>query len=243
MQDIVQGMWIGTELSIMEQLSIQSFLKNNHEYHLYVYGDVKNIPDGAVIRDANRILPASRIFTYQNGDGRGSYAGFANFFRYRLLRIEGGWWADTDVICLKPLRFDGNNVFASEWKDASQTSVIASSGTIKTTKESLFSIFCDEFCQRQDTQSLQWGITGPKLVQKAIDVLDLRANLQPPAVFSPVVYSNVRDIVSDAVDMDAKLANSFAIHLWQEMWRRNGIDKNAVYPKGCLYEKLKVKYL
>ena len=41
MKQIIQGLWIGSELSMMEQLSIASFLKNGHDYHLYVYGDVK----------------------------------------------------------------------------------------------------------------------------------------------------------------------------------------------------------
>src|SRR5258706_6206464 len=38
---IIQGLWIGPTLSQMEQLSIASFLANGHEYHLFVYDDVK----------------------------------------------------------------------------------------------------------------------------------------------------------------------------------------------------------
>lgn len=78
----IQGLWIGPELSVMEQLSISSFLLNGHDYHLYVYDDVKNIPFGAVVMDANEILASSRIFQYKRSP---SYAGFANSFRYKLL--------------------------------------------------------------------------------------------------------------------------------------------------------------
>jgi len=102
MNKIIQGLWIGPELSVMEQLSISSFLLNQHEYHLYVYDEPKNVPLGAVVRDANEILPASRIFQYKHFP---TYAGFANFFRYKLLLERGGWWADTDTICLKPFDF------------------------------------------------------------------------------------------------------------------------------------------
>ena len=42
---------------------------------------------------------ASDIFRYRDN---GSYAGFANFFRYELLRKRGGWWVDLDTICLRP---------------------------------------------------------------------------------------------------------------------------------------------
>jgi hypothetical protein len=84
---VIQGLWIGPELSVMEQLSITSFLRNGHEYHLYVYDEVKHIPDGTVIKKADDILPPSRIFKYKD---RPSYAGFANFFRYKLLLERGG---------------------------------------------------------------------------------------------------------------------------------------------------------
>ena len=66
----------------MEQLSISSFLHNGHDYHLYVYDDLKYIPAGTVVMDASEILPSSRIFQYKQ---RPSYAGFSNFFRYKLL--------------------------------------------------------------------------------------------------------------------------------------------------------------
>ena len=108
MNDFIQGLWVGNELSVMEQLSIASFLRNGHEYHLYVYEDVKNIPPGTTIKDGNEILPASRIFQYKQ---QASYAGFSNFFRYKLVLERGGWWVDTDTICLKPFDFDAEYVF------------------------------------------------------------------------------------------------------------------------------------
>jgi hypothetical protein len=89
MNRIVQGLWIGPELSVMEQLSIASFLRNGHEYHLYVYGEVKNIPMGTRVKDGDEeILPVSMIFQYRREK---SYSAFSNFFRYRLLLERGGW--------------------------------------------------------------------------------------------------------------------------------------------------------
>ena len=88
MNKIIQGLWIGPELSVMEQLSIASFLRNGHEYHLYVYDELSNVPRGTVIKDASEVLPPSQIFQYKQNQ---SYAGFANFFRYKLLLERGGW--------------------------------------------------------------------------------------------------------------------------------------------------------
>src|SRR3954451_20135313 len=125
MSEVIQGLWIGAELSIMEQLSIASFLENGHEYHLYVYDAVKNVPARAVLKDANEILPASRIFQYKH---QASYAGFANFFRYKLLLERGGWWVDTDVICLTPFDFAEEHVFATEMCRGEE---VVTSGIIK----------------------------------------------------------------------------------------------------------------
>jgi len=48
------------------------------------------------------------------------------------------------------------------------------------------------------------------------------------------------------LDANAKILGddaSYAIHLWNEMWRKVSQDKNARYHDGCLYEQLKSKYL
>ncbi|MCF8323269.1 MAG: hypothetical protein K9I26_09045, partial [Flavobacterium sp.] len=101
---IIQSLWIGDTLSLNEQLCITSFLFHGHEFHLYTYGTIKNVPDDTIIKDANRIIPSDKIFKYR----KGSYAGFADWFRYKLLFEKGGFWVDTDVICMKPFLFDSN---------------------------------------------------------------------------------------------------------------------------------------
>ena len=56
MSNIIQSLWIGKELSVMEQMCLSSFVKNGHEVHLYTYDNVKNIPEGVQIKDGNDIL-------------------------------------------------------------------------------------------------------------------------------------------------------------------------------------------
>src|ERR1700675_312106 len=111
MSDVIQSLWVGPRLSAMERLSITSFLKNGHSYILYVYGPVEGVPEGVELKDANEILPSAAIFTYPD---YATYSGFSNFFRYKLLLERGGWWVDTDIICLKPFIFDAEFVFSSE---------------------------------------------------------------------------------------------------------------------------------
>ncbi len=101
----IQQLWVGSELSYIERLSIRSFVAAGHPTHLYTYDPKINAPPGCVVRDAGEILPASMIFAHSEITGRskGSLAGFADLFRWKLLFERGGLWADCDVVCLEPL--------------------------------------------------------------------------------------------------------------------------------------------
>ena len=72
--DPIQMLWIGPRLSALERLSMASFLAHGHEVRLYTYGDVEGIPPGVTHHDGREIVPASQVFTYASGFGKGSYA-------------------------------------------------------------------------------------------------------------------------------------------------------------------------
>lgn len=231
---IIQGLWIGPQLSVMEELSISSFLQNGHEYHLYVYDTVKNIPAGTVVKDANEILPASKIFQYKQ---RPSYAGFANFFRYKLLLERGGWWADTDIVCLKPYDFPEDHVFATEIFRGVE---VVTAGNIKAPSGSQAMTSAWETCLTKDPELLVWGETGSKLMDKVVKEFSLEKYLMPYHVFCPLSYHEWRQVLEPHVQLDV---SSYAIHLWNEKWREAGQDKNARYADTCIYEQLKRRYL
>ncbi len=114
---IVHGLWIGGTLSKMELLTVHSFLRHGHEFHLWTYGDLETpLPKGVVLEDANEIIPQSRIMRKadtdpETGVGKGSVSPFSDLFRYKLLYEKGGWWVDMDVTCLRPFDFDTPYVF------------------------------------------------------------------------------------------------------------------------------------
>ena len=236
MNKIIQGLWIGSELSVMEQLSIASFLLNGHDYYLYVYNELKNIPAGTTVRDANEILPSSSIFQYREYP---TYAGFSNFFRYKLLLERGGWWADTDIICLKPFDFPDEHVFATEMCKGFE---VVSSGIIKAPKDSPVMAYAWGVCQTKNPADLAWGETGPKLMGEAVEEFSLEEYKKPPQVFCPLGYSDWRKVLEP--DVETLLDDSsHSIHLWNEMWRAARQDKNAEYDPNCLYERLKKRHL
>lgn len=236
MNNIIQGLWIGPALSVMEQLSVSSFLRNGHEYHLYVYDDVKNIPVGTLVRDASEILPSSRIFQYKQYP---SYAGFANSFRYKLLLERGGWWTDTDTICLKPFDFAEEHVFASE---ISKGLEVVTNGILKAPVGSEVMAFAWEVCQTKNPEDLVWGETGPRLMGEAVKKFALDRYKKPYHVFCPLAYTEWRRVLepNPKIVFDER---TYAIHLWNEMWRDAGQDKDMRYADNCLYEQLKNRYL
>jgi hypothetical protein len=235
MNATISSLWIGDSLSSMEQMCIRSFLRHGHTFRLYTYAPVQNIPPETEISDANQVLPESAIFRYANG----SFAGFANYFRYKMLLDNGGWWVDLDTICLKPFDFAGEHVFATEMHHG--TPVV----TNAMIKAPLGSAFCDyawRICQTKDPARLVWGETGPRLAGEAVALLGYSAFVVPPATFCPVDPDTWEEIFDPNGRTDFGPGN-YAVHLWNELWRREGLDKNASYPPGCLYERLKSIYL
>lgn len=232
----IQGLWVGSALSMMEQLSLASFLRHGHDYHLYVYEDVADIPEGVDVRDGNDILPASMIFRYKH---RKSYAGFSNYFRYKLLLENGGWWVDTDVVCIKPFTFDTACVFASE---GFKGRVLVSSGIIKVPPGSPVMTYAWQTCRSKNPQDLTWGEIGPRLMDEAVRKFALDLFIRPPNVFSPIPFK-AWGAVLDPTRIWAFDETTCAIHLWNEMWRQDGQDKNRPYHPDCLYEQLKRRYL
>jgi len=219
----------------MEQLCIRSFLANGHGFDLYTYGPVDGAPPGVELRDANEILHESRVFRYSSRD---SVAGFANYFRYKLLLERGGWWVDTDVICLKPFDFGHETVFASEMNGEH---VIRSSAAIRVPPGSEFARYAWGVCESRDPARIEWGETGPRLVTEAVDTLGLHKFVRSVATFCPIDYPDWEHVLRP--NGTAILPDTHAVHLWQEMWRLARRSRDAEYPRGCLYEDWKRRWL
>jgi Glycosyltransferase sugar-binding region containing DXD motif len=236
MADVIQGLWVGPRLSVMEQLCVSSFLRNGHPFHLYVYQETTGIPPGTVVLDGNRILPASRIFTYREHN---TYAGFANFFRYKLLLEKGGWFVDLDTICLRPFQFQTEYLFSSEGINGRQ---LVNLGAVKAPAGSRIMQYAWEACERMDPATLKWSQCGPTLLGEAIQRCSLHEYVKAWTVFCPVHFSVWRQLLDPSIRWKFG-DDTHAVHLWNELWRQSGQDKDASYPPDCLYEQLKRRYL
>lgn len=233
----MQSLWIGPELSMMEQVAIRSFLHHGHPFHLYVYDTVRNVPPGTVLQDASEILPPSAIFQDLRHK---SYGAFSDFFRFKLLWERGGWWTDTDFVCLRPLDFPAPYVFSSEIaRDGSDINC----GLIKAPAGSEILGRAWQRCQEWEApQEMKWGQCGPDLLAALVEEFSFQHWVMPFDVFCPIPPKRWADVLDPAIAWDLPQA-TYGIHLWNELWRRKNQDKNQRYPSGCLYEQLKRRYL
>lgn len=244
MAELIQGLWVGAELSLMEQLSITSFIKNGHRFHLYVYEDMKDVPRGATMIDGNSILPKEEIFELRHGSHTGSLTPFSNLFRFKLLLEKGGWWVDLDVVCLKPFDFGSSPYIITSEYDEPSGVIGPSSAVLKVPKGDDFIKACFKKVRSLCThlEVLHFGDTGYKLVREMVKRYNLEAFVKPPATFAPLGYWQYRTFI-EPQDLVPDLSNSYAIHLYNEMWRRERLDKNNTYSQKSLYGALIEKFL
>ncbi len=227
----IQGLWLGDRLSKLEQLSIRSFLKHGHTYHLYTYERCAGAPEGAILRDANEILPRSLLCQDRP---HGNEALLSDYFRFKLLLDRGGWWADLDVVCLRPFTFHADYVFASEMAAGGAH---PASCVIKAPAGAPWLHDAWERLRSLDPGKIQWGDAGPRLVALCVEARSLQEWVQPPNVFCPIDPPDWESVLRARAP--ALGDDTFAIHFWHELWRRAGRDKDARYPRTCLYEQLK----
>lgn len=241
----IQGLWIGT-LGMLERLSIKSFLANGHPYHLYAYEPLENLPEGVLLKDASEILPKEEIFQYQKGKAKGGYSGFANLFRYRLLQIKGGWWCDTDIICLKPFDFDDDIVLASErhwlWPNKICNNVM------RCPKGHPLAEGCYQDALRCDPKTMKFAANGEPVVTRNVRKLGLEKYIKPPEFFNPVDWYRSATLAETA-GRSTPLASSYAIHCYRETWRwrlkhqQSTNFRNQIFPQNTLLGDLQRKYL
>ncbi len=226
--DVVQSLWIG-KLSRLERVCMASFVEQGHPYHLYVYDEPQGVPAGVVLKDASKILDRPEIFRNQRGAGKGSFAAFSDLFRYKMLLENGGWWVDTDIFCLRRFEFVSPYVFGAEDKPVA-------SGVIKVPRDCELMRRCYAAARRIDGGTVLWN-EYVDLLMRGVSDLDLLRYVLDPVHFSPILWHEIPRYVRGKRVYVAS-PGSYAVHLYNEMWRRNKLDKERSYGPDSVLEIL-----
>jgi hypothetical protein len=260
---VLQSLWIGPRLTTLERMALRSWRAQGHAVHLYVYREPANLPAGVTLRDAAEVIPEREVFTQSRRAqrGAGGYSGFANWFRYELLHARGGWWVDTDVVCLRPLDFAGP--CCAGWQDDAwiNNAVIQAPAASALTgalvaiaREPHLGLPWDPGARRLRLRALQllrrrargdlaFGQTGPAALTAAVRHFGLERYVQPRACFFPIAWQEWSLPFEPGPTARERVRESHAVHLWNEMLRRKRVDKDAVFPPESLFEEWKARFL
>ena len=266
--DIAQFLWVEGSLSIMEQLCLNSFLRNGYEVHLYTYKPVGNIPDGVVTLPAVEILPDIDVFKSLDFAGRStSYTALADLFRLELLYQRGGWWFDMDMICLQhmlpPVPFTVASTWEGEFGECACNCAIwgpKGDSSIGELRHQAMRLALEK------RSMLRFGEIGIFLLQSLIKNYSLERHVAPWWEFCPYpwrlvhrlaqrnakefIVDRLRDVkhrVWQKVDPNFKAAyprsNSRTIHFHNEIWKASNLPKDEAYFPLSPVEVLKRRYL
>ena len=262
---VVQGLWVGGRLSALERLCIRSFCAHGHEFHLYHYDELRNVPqvDGLRVISGEEILPRTAIFRYRKNN---SLAGFGDRFRWELMRQKGGWHTDLDVVCMRPLdfaadvvmgyRFDGdiNSALMKFPRGHFMAEALANSCANMnkfvpwdTPKRKLKKIKRLVFF-RHDHKYMGWGEAGgPAGMTLVAKHFGLESSVLPERVLyseeRAIVLNFFNDSLHKARVLDMMLSGMYAIHVGNAWLAKAGIDKDGGFPEHSPFETLKRRYM
>lgn len=246
-------LWVYGNFSNLEKIAASSFIKHGYQLTLWTYGDISNAPAAVTIKSAAEVVPESMYFTLPNG----SCAPFSDLFRYAVLSKHGGMWVDTDVVAIQPLKnFSAQPFLVTEREPLNRFRklfghVLPLKNTIQINGNVIFNPLPTDgnivdlaytYCWRFPKQKIQWGELGPRLLSAIEGIYPHHGfTIMPPNFANPIDWWKCPDAL---LKPNAQLpAETTFLHVYNETWRRNNVDKNAVFPKHSIMARLADEYL
>lgn len=227
--------WAYGNFGRMETMCAKSFINNGYDLQVWTYGrETINIP-GANTRDAREILPESMVFLNRAG----SYAGFSDLFRYSVLCACGGLYVDTDVVALKPASALPSTYFVAT--ERRHEGGLALNGNVICNPRFKHGNLIDlarVYAERFPKSDITWSEIGPSLLTAIVQSYPLHGfEIHPPEFANYIDFWNCPHALLN--DEGISIPNSaHFLHLYNDMWRRAGIDKNAKFGDMTPYEQL-----
>ena len=245
----IASLWIGGDLSYLEQVCLKSFADHGHRTILYTYEGVSNAPEGVEVMDANLVFPSTNFVRHKES---GSPAVHADAFRYRMIQLQNVVWVDTDVLCVRPWDFDTQYIFGWEKKNSLVCNAVFGLPRFSETLTRL-NKFClneypippwlgekeqDELRSLADSgnpvhvSELKWGVWGPSAVTWFLKETGEIEHAQPVEAFYPVSYKFRRELLMAGPVVDKIITDGvYGIHLWnRRLSRRIVTNEGGIVP-------------
>lgn len=245
---LIAALWIGGDLSFLEQLCLKSFVDAGHHLRLYRYGPIGNAPAGVELADAAEILPQHDFLRHGRTE---SPALHSDLFRYRLLKqVPGVIWADTDAYCVKPFRTGTGYFFAWE----SGTGI--NGGVLGLPQDSpaldrLLEFTADHYAiplwyaepYREELRAakragnpvhagqMPWGVWGPHALTHFLTETGEARHALPRAALYPFAYEDRRLMLRPGFDPAPYVTGeTFSIHFYGRRMRARIRDRHDGIP-------------
>ena len=187
--------------------------------------------------DADEIMPYEIANSYARNFG---HAAAADLFRYALLFKKGGWYFDTDCLLIRRL----NPLFDREYVFGLQDAQVANDAVLKypPNDPSLNAMYQE--CIRFGAKKYRWGVVGrfarprgyflryhwgmfgPEMLTKHLKESGMIDKAVPREFFYPIHFTDTEAFRRPFTPSE----NTFIVHLWNEMLRRNGWDASDLDP-------------
>lgn len=245
----IAALWIGGNLSFLEQLCLKSFVDVGHHVKLYAYDPIGNAPPGIEMADAAEILGRDRFLRHSRTS---SPALHSDLFRYHLLqKHDRTIWVDTDAYCVKRFVSASGHFFAWESDTGVNGGVLGLPQSSVALAE-LLAFTADEYAvpdwygakYRSELLTAReagrpvhvgdqpWGVWGPHALTHFVRKSGEIRYALPRAALYPFAYEDRAQMTRPGVDIGAYVTDeTYSIHFYGRRMRARIVDKFGGVPR------------
>ena len=244
----IASLWIGGQLSWLEQLCLKSFADAGHHTTLYSYEEIPNVPEGVHTADAAEIFPGDPMYRHVR---TGSPAIHADLWRLNLLRKTDKIWVDADIYCYRPFNFSRKSVFGWE-KDGLVCNAVLGLPKTSGALNAMLAFFEDEYAigpwlrpwQQKELQAEKdagnpvhmtaqnWGFTGPAAVTYFLRQSGEIKYAEPVEAFYPVSFRDRNKMFQSKFDMNDWFSeDTRGVHFWARRMKPRLQEKENNRPR------------
>jgi hypothetical protein len=220
MKEIAHFFWDKNDtLTQLELTCISSFIKNGFKVYVWSYNHL-DLPENCILKDAAEILDENVFNTrFNNAD-----SSFQDLFRLKLLLKYGGWWFDTDMVCLRNesefKKLKENKRIVAGLEDSEWVNNAALYFNDTELLESIIKYI--EECMQNVNGQVIWGYAGPRGLTRFLKENNMFDLALETYYFYPVYHGEIDMLFNnDFKSLMRKCKKSYTIHLWNHLISKN----------------------
>ena len=239
--NIANFFW-GGEISSYELSNFLSFKNFGFSVNIWSY-EALDLPEGLNLKKAETILGEDKLNMFTQNFQKSNMSSFSNLFRYELLLKEGGWWFDSDCICLKHVDEFKKLSYNQKFVLGLENENLIGSSVMYINDQNITNLLLDETYKRiaNNEYKFYWGEIGPYLITDVFLKNDLFQYTFDRKLFFQIEPENFHNLFLPSYkdSINTSLGESFVCHTWNEMFRKYNISKFKLPPKkSYIYEHI-----